>query len=77
METLQLIDGYLPGPQKLRDAIAGLTPDQIDAAPALVQRKWLTWQVICHLADFEPVYADRMKHVIAEDQTSFAGVCND
>ena len=77
METLHLIDDYLPGPQKLRDAIAGLTPDQIDAAPALVQRKWLTCQVICHLADFEPVYADRMKHMIAEDQTSFAGVCND
>ena len=27
----------------------------------------------CHLADFEPVYSDRMKHVIAEDQPYFAG----
>lgn len=25
------------------------------------------------LADFEPVYADRMKHVMAEDQPTFAG----
>jgi len=77
METLQLIDDYLSGPQKLRDPIARLTPDQIDAAPAPVPGKWSTRQVVCHLADFEPVYADRMKHVIAEDQTSFAGVCNE
>ena len=50
METLQLIDDYLSGPQKLHDAIAGLTPDQIDAAPA--SGKWSTRQVVCHLADF-------------------------
>src|SRR5665213_678864 len=29
--------------------------------------KWSTLEVICHIADFEPVYADRMKRVIAED----------
>jgi len=71
MEIAQLINEYAVGPQKLRDAIAGMTPDQIDVAP--VPGKWSTRQVICHLADFEPVYADRMKHVIAEDQPSFAG----
>lgn len=67
----QLIDEYAAGPQKLRDAIAGMTPEQIDAAP--VPGKWSTRQVICHLADFEPVYADRMKHVIAEDEPTFPG----
>lgn len=71
MEIAQLINEYTAGPQKLRDAIAGMTPEQIDAAP--VPGKWSTRQVICHLADFEPVYADRMKHVIAEDQPPFAG----
>ena len=71
MQILQLIDAYAAGPQKLCEAIAGMTPAQIDSAP--VSGKWSTRQVICHLADFEPVYADRMKHVIAEDQPSFAG----
>ena len=66
-----MINEYAAGPQKLRDALAGMTPEQIDAAP--VPGKWSTRQVICHLADFEPVYADRMKHVIAEDQPTFAG----
>ena len=71
MDIAQLIDEYAAGPQKLRDAIAGMTPEQIDAAP--VPGKWSTRQVVCHLADFEPVYADRMKHVIAEDEPTFAG----
>ena len=71
MEIAELIDNYAAGPQELRDAIAGMAPEQIDTAP--VPGKWSTRQVICHLADFEPVYADRMKHVIAEDQPSFAG----
>lgn len=71
MNINELIADYAVGPQKLRDAIAGMTAGQIDSAP--VPGKWSTRQVICHLADFEPVYADRMKHVIAEDQPSFAG----
>ncbi len=71
MSVSTLIEQYASGPQALREAIAGMTPKQIDATP--VPGKWSTRQVICHLADFEPVYADRMKHVIAEDQPSFAG----
>ena len=71
MEIASLIDDYTAGPKKLRDAIAGMTPEEIDSAP--VPGKWSTRQVICHLADFEPVYADRMKHVIAEDEPTFAG----
>ncbi|MCE9548526.1 MAG: DinB family protein, partial [Planctomycetia bacterium] len=30
--------------------------------------KWSTQQIICHIADFEPVYADRMKRAIASDE---------
>lgn len=71
MTISELIDEYADGPQVLRDAIAGMAPEQVDAAP--IPGKWSTRQIICHLADFEPVYADRMKHVIAEDQPSFAG----
>lgn len=70
-ETSQLIDEYAAGPQKLRDAIAGMTPEQIDAAP--IPGKWSTRQIICHLADFEPIYADRMKRAIAENEPTIFG----
>lgn len=66
-----LIDEYLAGPKKLRDAIAGMTEKQLDATP--IPGKWSTRQVICHIADFEPVYADRMKRVIAEDNPTMFG----
>ena len=65
MDYAQLIDDYLAGPQTLRAAVAGMTPEQLDARP--IPGKWSTRQVICHIADFEPVYVDRMKRVIAEN----------
>jgi hypothetical protein len=66
-----LINDYARGPQSLREAIAGMTPEQIDAAP--IPGKWSTRQIICHIADFEPVYADRMKRVIAEENPPLRG----
>lgn len=71
MSHTELIAEYLAGPQLIRQAIAGLTNEQLNAAP--VPGKWSTRQVICHIADFEPVYADRMKRVIAEEQPTFFG----
>ena len=71
MNISELINDYATGPQKLREAIAGMTPEQIDAAP--VPGKWSTRQVVCHLADFEPIYADRMKRSIAEDEPTIFG----
>lgn len=62
----ELISEYLRGPQLLRDAIQGMTPAQLDAAP--VPGKWSTRQLICHIADFEPIYADRMKRIVAEEK---------
>ena len=66
MSHAQLIAEYLAGPQKLRAAVSGMTAEQMDATP--IPGKWSTKQVICHIADFEPVYADRMKRVIAENE---------
>ena len=65
MNTTPLIEQYLAGAAHLRKAVAGMTRDQLAARP--VAGKWSTLEVICHIADFEPVYADRMKRVIAED----------
>ena len=66
-----LINEYLAGPAKLRSAVAGMTDREINAAP--IAGKWSTRQVICHIADFEPVYADRMKRVIAEHEPTMFG----
>jgi hypothetical protein len=58
-----LIEQYLAGPGLLRGAVAGMTKDQLLARP--VPGKWSTQEVVCHLADYEPIYADRLKRVIA------------
>ncbi len=71
MSQADLIASYLAGPKQLREAIAGMSLEQINAAP--IPGKWSTRQIICHLSDFEPVYADRMKRVIAEDDPPLRG----
>jgi hypothetical protein len=60
-----LIDRYAAGPQLLRAAIQGLSRDQSLARP--IPGKWSTLEVVCHIADFEIVGADRIKRVIAEE----------
>ena len=72
MDCAQLVSDYCAGPHKLRAAVAGMTAEQLDARP--IPGKWSTKQVICHIADFEPVCVDRMKRVIAENEpTLFSG----
>jgi hypothetical protein len=65
MNIPALIDQYRTGPAQLRKAVAGMTREQLTARP--VAGKWSTLEVVCHIADFEPIYADRMKRVIAEE----------
>ena len=64
MTNQTLIDEYLAGPQLLREAVAGMTPAQLKSRP--IGGQWSTLEVVCHIADFEPVYADRMKRILAE-----------
>lgn len=72
MDHAQLVSQYCAGPDLLRAAVAGMTAEQLDARP--VPGKWSTRQVICHLADFEAVYMERMQRVIAEcEPTMFSG----
>ena len=63
MNHNELIEQYLAGPDLLRRALAGMTKGQMFAQP--IPGKWSTQEVVCHLADYEPIYADRMKRVIA------------
>jgi hypothetical protein len=66
-----LIDAYLAGIQTLRTSVAGMTHEQLLARP--VPGKWSTLEVVCHLADFDPIIADRMKRVIAEERPPLLG----
>jgi uncharacterized damage-inducible protein DinB len=61
-----LIEQYLAGPDLLRRAIAGMKKEQLFARP--IPGKWSTQEVVCHLADYEPIYGDRMKRVIALEE---------
>lgn len=65
------IDQYLSGPQLLRQAVAGMTRAQLLARP--IAGRWSTLEVVCHLADFEIVCADRLKRVIAESEPTLFG----
>jgi uncharacterized damage-inducible protein DinB len=67
----EMIDSYLSGPKTLRQAVAGMSKEQLLVRP--VAGKWSTLEVVCHLADFEPILADRMKRVIAEDKPTLIG----
>jgi uncharacterized damage-inducible protein DinB len=67
----QLVESYLAGPQALRQAVRGMSREQALARP--VPGKWSTLEVVCHLADFDPIIADRMKRVIAEEKPTLVG----
>jgi hypothetical protein len=66
-----MIESYLAGPRTLRQAVTGMTREQLTARP--VPGKWSTLEVVCHLADFEPILAERMKRVIAEERPTLLG----
>ncbi len=66
-----LIEAYLEGPKRLRNAVAGMNREQLLARPQA--GKWSTLEVVCHLADFDPILADRMKRIIAEDKPQMLG----
>ena len=58
-----MIEQYLDGPNLLRRAVAGMTKDRLIARP--IPGRWSSMEVVCHIADYEPIYADRMKRVVA------------
>lgn len=66
MGSAGLLDGYEAGIDLLRGAVAGMSPEQARTRP--VAGKWSTLEVVAHLSDFEPIYADRIKRILAEDR---------
>lgn len=56
---------YLKGAADLRAAVAGMTREQLVARP--IAGRMSTLEVVCHIADFEPIFVERMKRIIALD----------
>jgi uncharacterized damage-inducible protein DinB len=71
MAPTTLIDLYAAGPAQLKQAVAGMSREQLLARP--VAGKWSTLELVAHIADFEPVYVDRMKRIIAQDDPTLFG----
>ena len=63
----ELADAYLKGAADLRAAVTGMTREQVVARP--IPDKWTTLELLCHVADFEAVFAERMKRIIALGET--------
>ncbi len=59
----EMADQYLAGAAQLRAAVAGMTREQLVARP--VAGKWSTLEVVCHIADFDPILVERMKRILA------------
>jgi uncharacterized damage-inducible protein DinB len=72
MATLKdLLDDYTAGPAALRQAVSGMSREQLTARP--MPGKWSTLEVVAHLADFDPILADRIKRIIALDNPTLTG----
>lgn len=70
MDLPTLIAQYASGPQLLRQSTNGMSAGDLDARP--IPGKWSTREVICHVADMDQVYAERMKRVIAEKEPTLS-----
>jgi hypothetical protein len=70
--TDRLIERYLKGVTLLRETIAGMTPDHLQARP--IAGKMTSQEVVCHVVDADQFMADRMKRTIATERPLLLGV---
>lgn len=71
LTSADLISTYEKGVEELRLAVTGLTAEQLLSRP--VAGKWSTLEVVCHIADCEQFFADRMKRTVAMDRPHLLG----
>ena len=71
MSPIEYADAYLARAAMLRDAVRGMSREQLLARP--VPGKWSTLEVIVHIADFETVYVDRILRMLALDKPLMLG----
>ena len=72
LTVADLISSYEAGIEELRVALAGMTVEQLRSRP--VAGKWSTLEVVCHIADCEQFFADRIKRTVAMDRPLLLGV---
>jgi heme-degrading monooxygenase HmoA len=63
MTLTELTEAYLDGVRLMRESASGLDYEQARARP--IAGKWSVLEVVCHVADFELVFAERIKRIIA------------
>jgi len=66
-----LIAAYERGPDELCAAVGGMTTEQLRARP--IPGQWSTLEVVCHIADCEQFFADRLKRTLAMDRPLLIG----
>lgn len=72
------IERYLLGIEAVREAVGGLTSHELRIRPVVDGPAspevgvWSPLEVVCHLADSEALFAERMKRVLAEDRPPLA-----
>src|SRR3954468_1628462 len=71
LTVADLISAYEQGAEELRLAVAGMTVEQLRSRP--VPGKWSTLEVVCHVADCEQFFADRLKRTVAMDRPLLLG----
>jgi len=67
-----LILAYEQGIEALREAVAGMTAEQILARP--IAGKWSTIEVVSHVADTEIYFSDRIERTPALERPLLMGV---
>ena len=71
LTVADLISAYEKGVEELRIAVAGMTGEQLRLRP--VAGKWSTLEVVCHIADCEQFFADRLKRTVVMDRPLLLG----
>lgn len=65
----ETLDRYEGGSELIRPLLSGVVESQWDARP--VPGRWSIRELVCHLADAEIVYVERIKRVLVEDNPHF------
>jgi DinB superfamily len=65
MDNAALIDQYEAGPAEVRDALVGITDDELDRRPE--PGAWTAREVVHHLADSEATSYIRLRRMLAID----------
>jgi hypothetical protein len=74
-EREQLIAQYADGYRVVAEALAKITPEELDAKPS--PSKWSAREIVHHLADSEATSAMRLRRLLAEDRPTIHGYDQD